>query len=93
MIRFSFSITNPWSKDEPDPLSWFACYSLTANKSLEVQFSKMSNYEWFRIDLDLNFRGKDHAGPEFLLNIFGWEFVIKIYDHRHWDYTLGSWEK
>ena len=34
----------------------------------------------------------DHAGPRIELGLLGYEFCIRIYDTRHWDYALNTWE-
>jgi len=93
MIRFSFKIRNPWSHDLPHKDYFYKHKTLSKNKSFEVQIFKSSSYDLFSVNLNLDWRGEDHAGPEFYISFWKYNAIIKIYDHRHWDYETGNWEK
>jgi hypothetical protein len=92
MIKFSFNIVNPWAKDCPMKDYYYRHKNLTKNKSFEIQISSSSPYNWFRLFVNLAWRGESHAGPEFELELGKYSVNVKIYDHRHWDYEKGSWE-
>lgn len=64
---------------------------LSENKNLEIE-TFYSNEYLFRFEFKFAPRGEDHAGAMFLVNIFGWEIEIRIYDSRHWDYKNESWK-
>lgn len=89
MIQFGFYISSYelitwrslWDKD-------FGC--IFPNKYLEMQLMRSGTLLDFQ--LDLSWRGHDHAGPSLNLGLLTWEFNINIYDHRHWDYEKHTWE-
>jgi len=45
----------------------------------------------FEFNINLDWQGRDHAGPEVGLNILGWEMRIALVDNRHWDGYTGWW--
>lgn len=47
--------------------------------------------ELVNLELDLFWRGHDHAGPSILIELFGYMFHAKIYDSRHWNYDKACW--
>jgi hypothetical protein len=66
-------------------------FSVTKNKSLEIQLSKFSNI--FQLGLNLDWRRKcDHAGIYFDIQILPFFFAISLSDDRHWDYETNTWE-
>lgn len=91
MIKLWVAIQNPF---KCKPFKDYGCTTgpISEHKSWEVQFSR---YAWnlFEFNLDLNWRGSDHAGPSIELNLFGYTVTAKIYDHRHWDDDTDDWEK
>jgi hypothetical protein len=91
MIRFRFGIANPFKYKEFRNI-WSWDWSVTKNKTLELEFYRYA-YEVVSCDLDLSFRGQSHAGPNFELNVLGWNFRIALSDNRHWDYEHHRWEK
>lgn len=92
MIYFDFSIRNPWAKDA-DSVDYFVKEErLTENKSYCLQCSRMSPYNILKINIDLAWRGSDHAGLEFIFEIFGYALMLNIYDNRHWNYDTGRWQ-
>jgi hypothetical protein len=60
------------------------------DKILEIGIYK---YAWdlFEISLDLRWRGSDHAGPSFEINVLGYTARIGISDKRHWNSETNSW--
>lgn len=92
MLYTSFNIKNIWNKRRYYNNVFFWHKLLTKNKSIEFQI--INNDEiLFRFQLEIAFKGKDHAGPSLVLGLLGIELNLRIYDHRHWDYKNNSWEK
>jgi hypothetical protein len=91
MIKLFFSIVNPRKKENFKSL-WEWSKSLTKNKHIELQLYKYSYY-LLEFEVDLNWSGNDHAGPEIHIGIFRLHFRVKIYDSRHWDHHTNSWVK
>lgn len=92
MIRFSFSIA--WPFTYKDKLRHFLLYDkrIASNKYLELQVSQFGCDCLIDFDLNLTWRGYDHAGPGFEVTVLGFFFSAKIYDSRHWDYDSSKWE-
>lgn len=91
MIRFNFTINNIFSRIHwggSEKNYFYIDKKLTENKCFSVQISK-----WHRpinillIELDLNWKGQDHAGPRFELEILGYVIILNLYDKRHWNYS------
>lgn len=93
MINFSFGIVNPWAKDKPMVTYFYREPKLSKNWAMCIQIYHGSNYNIFSISVDTAWRGHDHAGPKFDLEICGYCFDFQIYNTRHWNYETGSWEK
>lgn len=95
MIHFQFSVDNPWHKPTEqyaDKTYLYKGGSLSKNKSWEIQAYKTTNTSiFFDFKIDLCWRGRDHAGPEFEICLFGYIFVATIYDNRHWNKTKNDW--
>jgi hypothetical protein len=91
MIRFRFGVANPFKCKEFRNI-WDRSWTVTENKTLELQFYRYA-YEVFSCDLDLVWKGSDHAGPNFELNILGWNVRLSLIDNRHWDYNRDTWEE
>jgi hypothetical protein len=92
MIRFSFNIKNPWTKDLPHNDYFYFDKRITKNKSFEAQIYRSGSYNFFKLSLDTAWRGDDHAGPSLEIELGKYYINLKIYDHRHWDYEKGTWE-
>lgn len=86
MIHFSFNISWPWFKPIKELQRDYFCetWSITKNKSIEVQLSK-SGKSLIGVSFDWATRC-DHAGVMFELNLFRHFFIINFYDSRHWNY-------
>lgn len=91
MIRFEFSIGNPWYKDRPQVNYIEYDRKVAENWAFECQLSKMST-DWFSIDLDLSWRGRDHAGPSLTLELLGYYFCVRFYNVNHWNFDEGRWQ-
>ena len=90
MIRFSFGIAN-WRRPCEFKSLYQRAWAVSKNRTLEVQFDRY-DYELFGISCDLRWRGQSHMGPDFELNILGWNFRIGLPDNRHWDRETNDWE-
>lgn len=96
MIYFTVQISNPWYKESS---SWKnkdyfnKTWQLSARKFLEIQFSKFGMDRVAALAVDLQWRGRDHAGPSLQIDLLGFMFELRQYDHRHWDYENGKWEE
>lgn len=90
MIRFDFSIANPFKH-----LPWRDLYqdswSLTKNKTLEIGFFRHA-WNIFELAIDLRWKGRDHAGPKIDIGILGWQACVSIVDNRHWSSANHDWE-
>lgn len=91
MIRFSFSIKNPWAKDRPQVDYVVYEPRVSENWAFELQLSKMAT-DWFSFDLDLSWRGQDHAGPNLTIELLGYYFCVRFYNVNHWNFDEGRWQ-
>jgi hypothetical protein len=91
MTYIRIAIANPF-KYSPFKNYWQGEYLITKNKLFEIGFYR---YAWdlFEFELDLRFRGHDHAGPHLEMGIFGYTVRIGIADRRHWNCTKNDWER
>lgn len=95
MFKLSFTIANPFKRRE----GFFKHFSkdksrrLSKNKSFEWQIAQWEMNNLFDFDLNLIWWGRDHAGPELMIEVFGLMVCIKIYDYRHWAYIANTWEE
>lgn len=92
MIRFSLSVRNPfklWHRDWSSirQYEWI----VSKNKTLEIGFFRHF-YDILSVSVDLNWRGRDHAGPEVEIYFLGVGFRAAISDHRHWDQANNNWK-
>lgn len=90
MITFSLTVANPF-KHQAFNSYWQGEYALTDHKTAELGFYK---YAWnlFELEIDLRWRGRDHAGPSCELGLFGYTVRIGISDNRHWNTVTNDWE-
>ena len=93
MISLSFYLNWPWFKDHNADFrdKFFKCWSLSENKSLEVQVSDGSN-TLIGFDIRASVR-EDHSGIMFTVYLFRRFLHVSFYDNRHWDYENHCWEK
>jgi hypothetical protein len=91
MIRFHLGFINPFPYE--DFISFYSWSGrISKNKSWEVQISHYAQ-EWLSGNLQLDWAGRDHAGPAIEFNLFGYTISANIYDNRHWDYEYKHWEE
>ena len=64
---------------------------LSKNKYFESQVV-YSDHNIFKFVLDLSWSGRDHAGPNIQISLFGYDLMVGIYDIRHWDYKKAKWQ-
>lgn len=92
MFSFHFNIANfgrSLTKDREDRFDWDRTWQVSTNKSLELQVTHWSFDRLLSVHVDTHWWGSDHAGPEVSIELFGWYFAAKFYDHRHWNYEHG----
>jgi hypothetical protein len=63
---------------------WSTHFVLSQYKVFEAELI-YSDQTWYRFEFTW-YRKQDHAGPRFSIGLFGFEFQMKVYDTRHWDY-------
>jgi hypothetical protein len=61
------------------------------NKSWEIEIIQFAPGELFELDIDLDFKGRDHAGPSITLVLLGFSFDFRITDNRHWNHEENRW--
>ena len=94
MIYFNFKLDNPFRHNKTKSKDYVYKERVIAkNKSVELQISKWgAASSLFTLELDLRWKGQDHAGPSIMIEVWKYFFNLKIYDHRHWDYENQTWE-
>lgn len=90
MLRLCVSIKTPFAKDVVDTTAYEYTKQLSKHKYFEAEYY-YSNYYLLLFDIDLSWRGEDHAGPQIELSLLGYSIRYKITDDRHWDYDNGKW--
>lgn len=88
MIYFNINIRNPWWDDRFETIYYNGGETPFKNKFWEFQFMKTENI--FRIEFNYTIR-TDHAGVNFELALFGYEFSINVHDSRHWHPEKNRW--
>lgn len=89
MINIWIALRNPFRCKAFRPL-WAIQKPLTKNKTFEMQISHYA-FNWLELQLDLNWRQTDHAGPWLMINVFGYTIDIRLYDNRSWNDSTNSW--
>ena len=90
MLSFDIQIRNPF-KHESFKTYWCKTWGPWKNKAFEIQASKYA-FNLFELNVDLNWYGLDHEGPQLELGIFGYNIRSKLYDIRHWNDETNTWE-
>lgn len=90
MINFWVAFRNPFPVR---PFRAIRCWSrqITTNKTVEFQISRYA-WNWLELQVDLNWRQTDHAGPWLMIGVFGLQVDLRMYDHRHWDDQTNDWK-
>lgn len=95
MMYFVFTVDNLWYKPTEQYVDKTYLYKdgkFSKNKHWEVQVSKTNASSLFDFKIDLRWYGRDHAGPEFEIGVFGYLFSATIYDGRHWNKNKNDWD-
>ena len=90
MINFILKIRNPFSGNNFKTI-WEKIGDFTEYKNWEFGIYYHSG-TMLGIDIDLSWHGRDHAGPKIELTVLGLNFLLQIYDVRHWDYEKRRWQ-
>ena len=92
MINIDFSLWLPIKRrKQTDYVE--KVYSLTKNKSLEVQVSSWMDI-WPIIGFGFRWSRKtDHAGFLIEFELLGLSAMVHFYDNRHWNDSTNSWEE
>ena len=72
MINLWVALRNPFTV-KPFRMVWNRQGRFTHNKRWELQISRYA-WNWAEVQLDLNCRQTDHAGPKFMIGFLGWQF-------------------
>jgi hypothetical protein len=89
LINIWIAFRNPF-KVLPFKAVWLWEKPLTQYKTVEIQISRYA-FNWLELQIDLNWRGTDHAGPWIMIGAFGWQLDIRVYDLRHWNNETNNW--
>ena len=89
MINIWFAVRNPF-KTKPFKMLKVWQLFLSKNKVFEFQISRYT-FNFLEFQIDLNWRQTDHAGPWLMINLFGYQFDIRIYDQRNWNDETNTW--
>lgn len=90
MIEFRIAVKHPFRKENFKNI-FSETAQLSRNKFFEFEIIRYRHY-LFEFDLDINWRGRDHAGPNLEIGIFGYSICLRIYDSRHWNHIENTWE-
>ena len=96
VLRFAFDITPPERfipKGDDIGFEMLVSRDFKISKHKNVSF-ELNRGPWqhlFSYDLNLQFEGRDHAGPSQMVTILGLELRVGIYDSRHWNYDKSRW--
>ena len=87
MISLHFNIRNPWSH------RWHILFTkdhkISQFKALELQANATSDI------IGMEFRWtthQDHAGVFLAMAVLGHEFILNLYDTRHWNHEDNRYE-
>ena len=90
MIEFRIAVKSPFRKENFKNI-FSKTVQLSRNKFFEFEIIRYKRY-LFEFNLDINWRGQDHAGPNLEIGIFGYSVCVRIYDSRHWNHIKNTWE-
>jgi hypothetical protein len=98
MLAFNFRIDVDSSlvpKVESDAHLFFKAGSFKwlPHKHWEIQIARWGMDTLLSVEIDLRFRGQDHAGPKLCVEVLGYMLNIHAYDSRHWDRHKNCWEE
>ncbi len=88
MINLQLNIRNPWSNRFQNIKCWHGPTPIK-NKYWEFQIYKSSDI----LDLGIHVTHRQsHAGIRISIGFLGLNAEFQIYDNRHWNNKLQSWE-
>lgn len=94
MIKFGFSLINPFAKDCGYCQTFFYIdKKLSENHGFQVELMRSTMYQLIGFTVNLAWRGEHHPGPAIDIDILGFSLSVGFYDTRHWDFTKGTWHK
>lgn len=92
MIYFKIGIINIFKRSDTyeciSPKNWY--HRLPFERSIEIDYGRIDN-TLLTIGLSTRFTGRDHAGPEIELSIFGYGVCISFPKSRHWNSKKNCW--
>jgi hypothetical protein len=97
MINFSFRLPNFYGTSgtrATGALKWFSLHkhgSLGKNRSWEIQTGYWGWGQLLGLDLELDWKGTDHAGPRLAFWILGFQIELSAPSNRHWDNDANNW--
>lgn len=94
MSTFNFEISLPdrWFPSTFTPLlSRYGSFKNWANKAWEIEVIQFCPDTLVKLEIDLDFKGSDHAGPRIVMVLLGLSIEAKIYDSRHWFHEENRW--
>lgn len=91
MLYANITIKNPFITKDLFRSILAKSGTISRNKAWEVE-ALHNACTLFKIELNIDWRGRDHAGPYLCVGLFGYEVGFKLYDTRHWDYKKNKWE-
>jgi hypothetical protein len=92
-MYFSFNISFPYKKHNKQTDYVVKAWSISKNKSLELQISKWG-HSWTLLGITITPSWyRSHSGVEIELELFNRAMIINFCDNRHWNYKEGRWCK
>jgi|688.fasta_scaffold177822_6 hypothetical protein len=94
MIKIDIDLHNPYHNENKFGFRslYDKAFRVSENRTLEFQISF-----YLKTLIGLRFqtawRGRDHAGPEFEITLFGLTICLSLPDNRHWNYDKNTWYK
>jgi hypothetical protein len=91
ILNIRIEIANPF--DHWDYFKSLGCLSGRLFKYMAWELEH-TYYSPMLADIDLVWnRQTDHAGVAFSIGLLGYGISVRIYDTRHWNYELNTWEQ
>jgi len=69
--------------------NWNVKISKTKNFDFEITYHSLTIIEF---EFDISLGGRDHAGIDLFIGLFGLGLHLGIPDSRHWNYEFERWE-
>lgn len=92
-MYFNFSISFPYRRQKEQVDYFEKTYSISKNKSLEIQISKWG-HSFTLLGLEVRPSWyQSHSGLMIEFELFNYSLIINLCDNRHWNYQEGRWYK